>query len=577
MSTGNKQKRIEKVINPFLELASGLSVSTEQGAMFTEEVVDIETFVTSKEFLNQGWDGRRGCRPAILEILKEISKDNVREALLLLGKGSGKDYLSAVLHLYGIYKTQCMSNPQNYYGLAPGSPIYFVNTARNDTQAKKVFFTQFKGLLDNCLWFGGKYEEPSLSEVRFDKGVVAISVNSQAFGWLGFNTIQWVGDELAFFLENDSDEGSASRAEECWQAAYGSCQTRFPNYYKMIGITTPRFDDDFVMRKGRELQIRTDGYFIQKATWDIHPQLTKDNFKNEFIRDYKRTMRDFGAIPMGSLEGFWAEPNFIEDNVVAECKNCQVYIDRKLNQEAYECWEYDECTQNGYMGNGKFREWFKPENGVEEYYLHFDLSISKDYLGFALGHEVGRVMMEASTIELVLANDKKKEGSELTPEDLLKEKPLIKFDVLGFINPRSRRDDELIKNGELWYDAIFKKIVVQLIGKGFNITKVTFDSFQSHYFKQNIDELGLDVELLSTDRTDEIPQQAKVAFTENRVFYPYLRRFVKECKELYMKNGKKVEHPEKGSKDCWDSTACVIHSIEKNMGHGGFVDCTVEH
>ncbi len=48
----------------------------------------------------------------------------------------------------------------------------------------------------------------------------------------------------------------------------------------MIGITTPRFDDDFVMRKCRELQGRSDGYFIQKPTWDIHPDLTKETFKN---------------------------------------------------------------------------------------------------------------------------------------------------------------------------------------------------------------------------------------------------------------------------------------------------------
>ena len=399
---------------------------------------------------------------------------------------SGKDYGSAILHLYGIYKGLCYENPQEHYGLAPGSPIYFVNTARNDTQAKKVFFMQFKGMLTNCLWFDGKYDEPSSNEVRFNKGLVALSVNSQAFGWLGFNTIQWVGDELAFFLENDNDEGSNSRAEECWQAAFGSCQTRFPKYYKMIGITTPRFDDDFVMRKCRELQGRSDGYFIQKPTWDIHPDLTKETFKNEFIRDPRRTMRDFGAQPMGLLEGFFAEPDFLENNVKQECKICEVYVNRKISTDDYECMDFEDCRQNPYMGNGKFAEWFKP-NLELEYYMHFDLSKNKDWLGFTMGHSDDTILVEKSLSEILAISDKSKKGIEIDEEDRMSEKPLIGIDIFGFINPKSQRDDELVRNSELYYPGIFKNIVVKLkCEMGFNIVKITFDQFQCLIGSTNI-------------------------------------------------------------------------------------------
>lgn len=563
-----------QLVDPFKELASGLS--KEKGLdIWEEQPVDIETFVISKEFLNLKWNGKTGCRPKILEILKEVAKDEIREAILLLGKGSGKDFLASIMHLYGIYKALCMYDPQGYYGLAPGSPIYFVNVARNEGQAKNVFFTQFLGMLDNCPWFQSKYENPSSNTVKFDKRIRALSGNSQAFGWLGYNTIQWVGDELAFFLENDNNEESESKAEECWEAAYGSCQTRFPNYYKMFGITTPRYDDDFVMKKGYELQGRTDGYFIQAATWDIHPNLTKEDFKHSLIRNYRRAMRDFGAQPMGVIESFWSEPEFVEENVCQTCRECDVYQNRVGNSDDYVCRSCDTCRANGYVGNGIWRDWFVPTKGVE-YCLHFDLSKNKDRLAFALGHVSGMIKLEIDIFEKSKNLDEALSEAE-KEERKFEEKPLIKIDAIGWIDPRNIADSDMLKNREIHYHGIFNKIIMALVNKGFNITWATFDQYQSLYLKQQVEELGIESELLSTDRTDEIPVQAKRAFVENRVEFPYNRILCAEAKKLKYLKGKKVDHPEKGSKDIWDCCACVIHSCERlSINTGCFTDLSPE-
>lgn len=556
----------DMIADPFRELAVGLSITEEQSEIWEEEPISIQEFIESKYFLDQKWNGRTGCRPKILEILKEISKPNVREAMLILGKGSGKDYLSAILHLYGIYVCICMISPQSFYGLAPRSKIYFVNTARNDTQAKKVFFEEFKGLLEGCAWFEGKFSEPGVTSVEFSKRIEAISANSQAFGWLGFNTIQWVGDELAFFLSNDKDEESESRAEECWEAAYGSCETRFGEYYKMIGITTPRYDDDFVMKKFGELKDREDGYTIQAATWDIHPNRTKNDFRHALARDYRRAMRDFGAIPSGVIESFWADPDFIENNVCEICRQCPVYQNRSNGTDIFECWDYDDCKAEPYMGNGQWREWFKPDT-EKDYYMHFDLSIKKDRLGFTLAHINDYIKVELDLAEI---KDKaEKEGTEIKDideEDRYEEKPLIKIDSVSFISPASERDPLLIKRGEIYYTGVLKYIILNLRQKGFNIEFITFDQFQSHHLRQSLEDEGIETDLISLDRNDSIPVQAKLALVENRVEYPYSRLLCNEAKHLKYIQGKKVDHARKKSKDLWDGFAGAIHNCEELGG-----------
>jgi len=559
-----KRKLVDESLNdPLRTLAQGLfSERSEQTWVDDTEPVDIVEFVEGRLFLNQKWNGRTGCRPKILEYLVETLDPDIREAIWLLGKGSGKDFGASILHLYGIYRCLKMVNPQSYFGLVP-SPIYFVNTARNETQAKRVFFTQFLALLKECPWFDGKYREPGVQSVEFQKNIYALSTNSQAFGWLGYNTIQWVGDELAFFLEKDFDDESESRAKICWEAAFGSCKTRFPKDYKMIGITTPRYDDDFVMRKYYELQNRSDGLVKRAATWEVNPNLKKEDFKFEFIRDYRRTMRDFGAEPSGIIESFWPEPDFVENSVCEECRQCPIYKNKKLGENIFECWDYEDCKGNAYKGNGEWRKWFLPPVENNEYVMHFDLAKSKDRIGFSLGYSNGDVQIELDAYKIKEREDR---NEIIKEEDKFETKPLIKISAIGFVTV-TERDKGLLKNNEFYYSAIMSNCILNLEKRGFNIIKITFDTYQSHYIKQELEDRGIDTDLISLDRTDEIPVAAKYALTEQRVEYPYCRLLVDEARNLKFIAGKKVDHARRASKDAWDGFAGTIYNCEKELGN----------
>ena len=574
-------KKKNSKLDPFKELAIGLSRGKQNETVWEEKPVTVETFVTSREYLNLKWNGRTGCRPKILDIINRVSDDKVREAMLLLGKGSGKDFACSIMQLYGIYKCLCMIDPQAYYGLAPGSPIYFINVARNEGQAKNVFFKQFVGMLNNCPWFQNKHEEPTGQVVVFDKGVTALSGNSQGFSWLGYNTLQWIGDELAFFLENDNDENSESKAEECWEAAYGSCQTRFGDHYKMIGITTPRHEDDFTMKKFGELEGRTDGYAVKGATWDINPLQTKDDYKYALARNFRRTMRDFGAEPMGVIESFWSEPDFVEENVCEICKACPVYTNRTISTDEYACRDYPDCRANGYAGNGEWHDWFLPEPDAE-YCMHFDLSKNKDKLAWGIGHCSGHVKIELDKYEIadnLNKNSKDVKLEDIPEEDRIVDKAMIKLDGMGWVNPSHQdRDPALLKNREIYYQAILDKLILHLKDRGFNIKKITFDQFQSHYMIQKLRDLSFEVDLLSMDRTDEVPVNAKNAFVENRVEYSYDKILCGEARKLKYIRGKKVDHPEKGSKDSWDSASGIIWNCEEDFKMtGSFEDISTSN
>jgi len=80
MYKGSKKKTADNFIleNPLLTIAQGISSSRSE-EVFEENPVDIQEFIESRKFLNQKWNGRTGCRPIIMQILIEITKNNIRE------------------------------------------------------------------------------------------------------------------------------------------------------------------------------------------------------------------------------------------------------------------------------------------------------------------------------------------------------------------------------------------------------------------------------------------------------------------------------------------------------------------
>src|SRR3990172_7609993 len=71
---------------------------------------------------------------------KKIFDTNRNTAVLMWGKGAGKDTISAMMLLYIVYVVLHLRNPQKYFDRPQFSSIDIINVAYNKEQAQEVYF-----------------------------------------------------------------------------------------------------------------------------------------------------------------------------------------------------------------------------------------------------------------------------------------------------------------------------------------------------------------------------------------------------------------------------------------------------
>jgi len=241
------------------ELSRRIS-SGEEGSEYEQEYVDMSEFTCSTEYM----DLSRDISEANLQLLTHIDNPEIREAWLILGKGSGKSFNSSIYQCRGIWQTAMLRDPQRYSKLAVGTHIYFLNMATNQTQARDIVFTDFIEKLKHSKCFyqvdnpldvnkieGHRvpYYIDTKDRVLFPKNIVGMCGHSKSEAWLGYNTKQGILDEADWFVDNQDK----SRADDIYTSLLGSCRTRFPSHYKIIVITSPKSTESFAVRNMRRI------------------------------------------------------------------------------------------------------------------------------------------------------------------------------------------------------------------------------------------------------------------------------------------------------------------------------------
>ena len=191
--------------------------SKQYGAAdFEFEPVSLDVFVKDKAFLGLPPLGERqreavefATQVYFPETMKELGWKQhryVKEIVLLWGKGSGKDFISRVIHLRIAYLLLCLRNPQAYYfhpDMQVGMEhIHLLNTASTKEQAGNVFFSPLRRYVKNSPFFRTKAQVLT-SEIRFEKGIFVYSGHSEAEAHEGLNLIAVVLDEIAAFKTED--------------------------------------------------------------------------------------------------------------------------------------------------------------------------------------------------------------------------------------------------------------------------------------------------------------------------------------------------------------------------------------
>jgi len=464
---------------------------------FEEMPVDAKTFVESPQYLGQ--PPLSSIQYDIVEAMSQIYKQGEvedimgategaryykkftkNEIILQLGKGSGKDFTSTVAVAYIVYKLLCLKDPATYYGKPSGDAIDIINVAINAQQAKNVFFKGFKTKIEKSPWFAGKYNA-KMDSIEFDKSITVYSGHSERESHEGLNLLVAVLDEISGFAsEVGTGNEQGKTADNIYKAFRGTVDSRFPDLGKVVLLSFPRYQGDFISKKyddvileketiqrshkyvinpdlpddqsGNYLEITWDedhilsykypGVFaLKRPTWEVNPTRSIEDFKIAFYTDIGDAMMRFLCTPTYSSDAF-----FKQQEKVRACMTIRNPIDNSK----------------------RFDETFKPDPN-KKYYVHADLAQRHDKCAVAIAHVEKWVSVQVM-------------------KDYEQVVPMVIVDAVVYWEPKVEGPVNLSE---------VKQWIQNLRRQGFDIGMVSFDRWQSFDIQNELKAVGIRTETVS--------------------------------------------------------------------------------
>ena len=439
-----------------------------------------------------------------------------QDAVIAGAIGIGKSFIVSIVIAYCTYLIGCLKNPQEYFNLRPGSAILMMNMANNEIKARKIVFGEIKARIDHSPWFKNRfnYRKDVTSELRFPNNIFIIPGNSADTFFEGYNIFGGVIDEADSHIRTPDKDF----AQEGYDAIKERIKSRFGSKGILVTIGSPKVTDGFLMNRLNESKTMLRSHAVIIPYWEcpspnwvyggktfIYKNLKIPlEHKEEFDRNPEKALRDIAAVPTFAHQPFFAYPEKVAQNA---------NWGRKVMM-----------TSNDYPFYPLIPLHTKP------CVIHVDLGINKnsgDKTGFAMGHSEGYINIDNNDV------------------------PLIYMDVMEQISAPP--------GGEIMISDIRQRIYV-LKERGFKITKVTFDGFQSTETIQNLNKSGIISENLSVDRDSSAYEALKDCIYHKRIDYEPNSVFIEECQylEIY---GDKIDHQTDKSKDLSDAVAGVVYNI----------------
>ena len=522
---------------------------------FEEKPVDAKTFVESPDYLGQ--PPLSDIQYDIVEAMSQIyrkedlnilmgseagdrhySKYTKNEIILQLGKGSGKDFVSTVACAYVVYKLLCLKDPARYYGKPSGDAIDIINVAINAEQAKNVFFKGFKTKIEKSPWFAGRYD-PKVNSIGFDKSITVYSGHSERESHEGLNLFMAVLDEISgFATEVGTGNDQGKTADNIYKAFRGTVDSRFPDLGKVVLLSFPRYNGDFISKRyedvimekdvierrhkfiiNEELPEGPDNEFeivweedhiksykyprmfaLKRPTWEVNPTRKIDDFKIAFLTDLGDAMMRFLCTPTYSSDAFFKQKDKLE-----KCMTLRNPLD----------------------SHRRFDPAFKPDPD-KTYYIHADLAQKHDKCAVAIAHVERWV-----NIQVI--------------KDYEQVAPIVVVDAVAWWEPKIEGPVDLSE---------VKKWIINLRREGFNIGTVTFDRWQSFDIQQELKAVGMRTDTVSVAKKHY--EDLAMMIYEERIAIPHIPLLLEEMSELKIMNNNRVDHPRKKSKDLADAVCGAV-------------------
>ena len=558
-------------------------------------LVDILTFIDSPDYLgmkDQVW-------PGVKEDLVAMSQPGIVGAIIEDGIGGGKSYRVSIKLLYDLYRFAYQEiiagvNPRLKYELDPDSFISVANVSLNAKQAKKVVFGYCSTFIDRSPWFKEYLPRDTKinSELRFaGYNYSVFPGHGHQSSVIGLNLLSCVIDEANFFVKA---EGSNSSGIDYVEEMYDAIESRIRSRFELdgfLGVISSRLVvDDFTSRKKRALLSNPDTarkYFlpISRASWWGWSETKKCKWRwrrfnahtlsfnaaptayniiaesqdlwvpetlwDAFISNPESSLRDHASLPSESLEPFIrCKEKIVPDWDLAPPINKGVKPTDWMSPGR----KFDELVCSDFWGDPQ--EW---------YHFHIDLAEKWDACGIAVTRNSGVDQIAISK-------------GERRPEKAA----LIDLEILIQIKAPP--------GGEIDFATVRRIIYWLRDDRGFRFRQSSFDGYQSTDSVQIMEKRGFMVEKLSVDKNLEPYITFKDALYEGRLFFPPahgqtkdtpwdgvirmaeqgdpMAVFQVELVRLELVNGKKVDHPSKGSKDVADAACGAVTQASRLIRTG---------
>ena len=225
----------------------------------------IRPVVSTKEFLDDPYflGDMENLRPRLRsDLIALFDEGQYVEAVVDGAIGWGKSVFVSISFAYMIYRLSCLTNPQAYFGILPGSTIYFVNQSMNQKLAKKVIFGELRARLDVIPYFLEEfpYDKDLRSELVFPKRIVALPVASEDTSAIGLNVFGGVLDEVNFMpvVSGSKRSRTVNEAYDTPARLYNTISRRLRSRFlgkggltagKIMIVGSSQYPDDFTERK----------------------------------------------------------------------------------------------------------------------------------------------------------------------------------------------------------------------------------------------------------------------------------------------------------------------------------------
>lgn len=534
---------------------------------FDEKPASITEFL-GEDYLNI----LKGIRPGVHAELVALFGEEVngqRIAVVRWGMftgaiGIGKTTMGSVILPYMAHWCLCLKDPQGFFDLLPGSRIAFMMMSTSENQAKETLFGDVKARIQYSPWFTNNYPyDPEFkNQLRFDKDIWIIPGSSAETSFEGYNILGGILDEA------DSHKVTQDKnyADVGWNTINGRIDSRFQDRGFLLTIGQMKKANGFAAAKYKELnEDPENAHTVRMTIWESlgwgHPRFCNaDGTRNSFFYDTKRkeiVSKEAWEL-LGKPDHILEIPKVYEKNfrnkpeqalrdlagIPPQAGSAFISLVHKV-EEAFEKWT-ERFGEDGQPVSTDPRrpvvaEWFRSPTPLRRT-VHLDIGYSGagDAAGIVMGHVSHLVETE-------------EEGK----------KPYIIIDCI--IRCKAAPGQEIMISD-------LRNYIYDLKNRGFRITKVTMDGFQSTDTRQQLRKKRLNPQYLSVDKSKLPYEDLREAIYESRIEIPPYMTYIsvgegdtvniayKELVELE-EDDRKVDHPSNGSKDVADGLAGVCNTL----------------